>query len=296
MASRVAQTARRARAAARRRLRARLGPPSPNGVPGAQNASASAVADPALWPLRDLYEGKFELEPISYGTVRDYADSTENMLGLASASTDMKNVQRCWMVKAVLGNVAPGSRLLEIGAGEPLVAGLLSRLGYAVTIVDPYDGSGNGPRQYSQFKASYPDLDFIRDQFPPAQGLDGSYDCVYSISVLEHVPLEAIDAVTSGADEAAGERGGCQIHAVDHVLAGWGSDSHREVLDRIVSRLGLDAGRLETEITAMERDPEAYFVSAEAHNQWRGAVPYDSYPMRRIGSINLFGRGGGSSG
>ena len=35
-------------------------------------------------------------------------------------------------------------------------------------------------------------------------------------------------------------------------------------------------------------DPETYFVSAEAHEQWRGAAPYDRYPMRRIASINLF--------
>ena len=89
------------------------------------------------------------------------------MPGLAAASVDMKDLQRCWMVKAVLGNVEPGGRLLEIGAGEPLVAGLLSRLGYEVTIVDPYDGSGNGPREYADFASAYPDLDFVRDQFPP---------------------------------------------------------------------------------------------------------------------------------
>ena len=41
----------------------------------------------------------------------------------------------------------------------------------------------------------------------------------------------------------------------------------------------------------MEPDPETYFVSAEAHNQWRGSVPYDSYPMRRIGSVELSARG-----
>ena len=40
----------------------------------------------------------------------------------------------------------------------------------------------------------------------------------------------------------------------------------------------------------MELDPETYLVSAEAHNVWRGSVPYDSYPMRRIGSVEVFRR------
>jgi hypothetical protein len=82
-------------------------------------------------------------------------------------------------------------------------------------------------------------------------------------------------------------RGGCQIHAVDHVLAGWGADSHREGLERIVAAMGLDGAELAATIERMERDPETYLVSAEAHNQWRGSVPYDSYPMRRIGSVQL---------
>ena len=176
--SRIAHELRRARGAARRRVKAKL----VNGIPaGAQNASAAVIGDADLWPLRDLYEGRFEVPAISYGTVRDYADSTDGIPGLVSASADMKNLQRCWMVKAVLGNVPRGSRLIEIGAGEPLVGGLFSRLGYEVTIVDPYDGSGNGPREYALFASTYPDLKFIRDQFPPAAGLDGAYDCVYSI-------------------------------------------------------------------------------------------------------------------
>ncbi len=41
--------------------------------------------------------------PLSYGTVRDLADSRDNLVGLARANADMKDLQRCWMVKAVLG-------------------------------------------------------------------------------------------------------------------------------------------------------------------------------------------------
>jgi len=256
------------------------------------NASAWAVRESALWPLAERYAGSFPLAPISYGTVRDFADSADQMAGLAGASFDMKDLQRCWMVKAILGNVERGSRLVEIGAGEPLVAGILSRLGYEVTVVDPYDGSGNGPREFKRFQQAYPDLRFVREQFPPRQSLGDGFGAVYSISVLEHVPLDAVAGVVEAGHELAREGGGCSIHAVDHVLAGWGADEHGEKLARIVAALGLSERRLAETIEAMERDPETYFVSAEAHNRWRGALPYDQYTMRRIGSVNLFAEAG----
>ena len=49
------------------------------------------------------------MPPISYGTVRDFADSLDNLGGLARANSDMKDLQRCWAVKAVLGNVEPAA-------------------------------------------------------------------------------------------------------------------------------------------------------------------------------------------
>ena len=270
------RTSARARAAA---LLAQDGAPSTNG-------SERAIPEEGLWPLRELYQGRFREPAISYGTARDLADSARNMTGLAQASLDMKNLQRCWAVKAILGSVEPGQRLVEIGAGEPLVAGLLSRLGYEVTVVDPYDGSGNGPREFEFFRADYPDLRFVRDQFPPRDRLAGEFGAVYSISVLEHVDTDAIEGLLSAAD-ALLSAGGCQIHAVDHVLAGWGSDEHLERLRRIVAALGLSSGALDETLAAAERDTGTYFVSAEAQDGWRGALDYDDYPMRRIISVDL---------
>jgi methyltransferase family protein len=281
----------RARAARSPRIRRLAGkPPLGEGPPGpGPNASAGAIGDESIWPILDLYGG-FRPAPVSYGTVRDFADSTENMPGLAGANFDMKDMQRCWMVKAIVGTVPRGSRVLEIGAGEPLVAGLLTRLGYQATVVDPYDGSGNGPREYEAFKAAYPDVRFIREQFPPQEDLgEEPYAAVYSISVLEHVPLEAIDGLIAAARELVAAAGGHSIHAVDHVLAGWGADEHREKLERIVVASGLSNEELGAAISQLEDDPETYFVSAEAHNRWRGGLPYDSYQMRRIASVNLLG-------
>ncbi len=249
----------------------------------------SAVPDARLWELEDRYRDRFALEPLSYGTVRDFADSWDNLGALARASSDMKDLQRCWMVKAILGNVERGGHLVEIGAGEPLVADLLTRLGFRVTIVDPYDGSGHGPERFDEFRRAYPDLQFIRERFPPSDGLPGEVAAVYSISVLEHIPADAVGDVVATANEAVAP-GGCSIHAVDHVLAGWGADAHLERLEEIVRRSGLVVDTLHRLIRGLETDPEAYFVSAEAHERWRGALPYDDYPMRKIGSIGVLSR------
>ena len=84
--------------------------------------------------------------------------------------------------------------------------------------------------------------------------------------------------------------GGCSIHAIDHVVAGWGAEAHLERLEEIASSSGLPIERLHELSERLEQDPDAYFVSAEAHERWRGALPYDDYPMRRIASIGLLSR------
>ena len=243
-----------------------------------------------LWELEDRYRGSFETEPLTYGTVRDLADSLDNLGGLARANGDMKDLQRCWVLKAVLGNVESGAPLVEIGAGEPLVAGLLARLGHPVTVVDPYDGSDQGPREFDEFRARYPDVEFVRERFPPSDGLPATAACVYSISVLEHVPPEEIAGVISAATRLTAPEG-CSIHAIDHVVSGWGAEAHLERLEEIVRRSGLAAERLRGLIEELRADPDTYFVSAEAHERWRGALPYDDYPMRRIASIALVSHG-----
>jgi hypothetical protein len=261
---------------------------APSGATPGANASAWTIADSALWPIAERYAGEFSLPPVSYGTVRDFADSADHLTGLAGASFDMKDLQRCWTIKAILGNVERGARVLEIGAGEPLVAGMLSRLGYEVVVVDDYMGGGNGPREFKRFQAAYPDVRFVRELFPPQEDVGDDFGAVFSISVLEHVPLEHVGDVVAKGHELVRKRSGCSIHAVDHVLAGWGAEEHRAKLERIVAALGLSAEDLAAQIAAMEGDPETYFVSAEAHNRWRGDLPYDQYTMRRIGSVNLF--------
>ena len=211
------------------------------------------------------------------------------MPGLAGANFDMKDLQRCWMIKAILGNVERGARLLEIGAGEPLVAGALSRVGYDVTVVDPYDGSGNGPREFETFRTAYPDLKFIREQFPPQRP-----PATTSRRLLDLGPRARAAGGDRLGDGAA--RASCWPRSKAARSTPSTTSSPAGVPTNTWRNCGgsppawASPSDLREPIAQLDGDPETYFVSAEAHNRWRGDLPYDQYTMRRIVSVNLFAR------
>ena len=70
-------------------------------------------------------------------------------------------------------------------------------------------------------------------------------------------------------------------------LRGWEPAEHHSRLAALVAGFGVADADLERLLARLDADPEAYFLSAEAHEVWRGSVPYDDYPMRRICSIHL---------
>lgn len=231
---------------------------------------------------------RYPLKPLSYGTVRDFCDSLENLTALATANGDLKDCQRPWVLKAILSKVKAKGRLLEIGAGEPIVADLLQQLGHEVWIVDPYDGSGNGPTAYEQYRARYPKLKFLRSNFAERlQGIEeNSVDCIYSISVLEHVPGPDLNNVFAGMGRFL-KRDGVNIHAIDHVHRGNGADEHLANLRYMVRGFGFQQDELDGLLEAMNADTDTYYLSAESHNRWRGQVPYDQFPMRVCVSIQI---------
>jgi 2-polyprenyl-3-methyl-5-hydroxy-6-metoxy-1,4-benzoquinol methylase len=236
----------------------------------------------------------FRPPELSYGTVSDYCDSADHLPLLATINQDMKDVQRPWVFKAILGTLPKGSRLLEIGAGQPIVADLLARLGYDVWVIDPYDGRDGGPTGANEMRGTYPGVNIVQGIFPidlnPAA--TGTFDGIYSISVLEHVPMDQIDEVCSGIRRFL-KPDGLTIHAIDHVLKGNGDADHLARLKRIVSELDLDTRDLENLLMRLTEDIDTYFLSAESHNRWRGSTSYDEFPMRRCVSIQLCVRAAG---
>lgn len=225
---------------------------------------------------------------LSYGTVRDYCEGFDLYPQLVTYSNDLKDLQRFWMLKAIIATQPKGATLVEIGAGEPLVADLLGRLGYRVIVVDPYEGAGNGPTTADHFKGMYTNVEYVIDWFSPrlAGVRPSSIDCLYSISVVEHIPLDVIGVVVEGMKLFA-KPGATSLHAIDFVAGGAGDVYHHQMLRSFATLLGLSSRAVDDMLVAAASDSDTYYLSAEAHNRWRGTVPYDEFPMRRVLSAQI---------
>lgn len=241
-----------------------------------------------LLNITKRYAGYRVDRSISYATVRDFSDSADNLPMLTSAR-DLKDVQRPWVLKAIIGSIPIGAELLEIGAGTPQVADLLAQIGYHVTVIDPYDGTANGPNEFERLKKTFPRIRFLRGKFPEILSSIGHerFDCIYSISVLEHIDPQEIEKFTAAIHAFSKSNSAITVHAIDHVLSGKGDRWHKEGLLKWCAGFGIAPSMLHETLDRATIDPETYFLSAEAHNLWRGNIPYDDFPMRRCISMQV---------
>ena len=227
----------------------------------------------------------------SYATVRDYCDSVDHLPQIAPTDGDLKNVQRPWAVKALLRSVPPPARILEVGGGEPIVSGFLNELGYDTTLVDPYDGAGNGPTDYDRYVELFPNVKIVRGYFEHLMQAfrQASFDAIFSISVLEHLPIEA----AANCFRAIGEGlspGGVSIHCFDFVLQGAGQEHDWAIARHILQQQaqlenGLHDTALEDLIDRLKTDLETFYLSPQGHHLWRGGRPYEDFPFRKVVSL-----------
>lgn len=254
------------------------------------NPNIPFCTDDFIKKTLDRYSNKYVIEDkLSYATVRDYCDSWDNLNPL-SQHGDLKNVQRPWALKAILSKVPINGKILEIGGGEPIIAATLAKIGYDVTIVDPYDGTGNGPTEYEKYKKKYPEVRLIRDILQPQinelLGEESTFDAIYSISVIEHIAFPEIQKLFS-AMKTYLKPNGYSIHAIDHIHKGEGEKQFRGLIDELSKMSGIPANVVDSVLGKIDYDIDTYFLSAEAHNAWRMRKPYEEFPMRVMVSIQL---------
>lgn len=227
----------------------------------------------------------------SYATVRDYCESVDYLSQITGLDGDLKNVQRPWAVKTLLRTVPPPARLLEIGGGEPIVSGFLSELGYDVTLIDPYEGFGNGPTEYEKYVDCFPNVKIVRGYFEPQMRelVSASFDAVFSVSVLEHLP----EVTAKKCFQAIGEflaPGGASIHCFDFVLQGVGQEydlttarnilNHQAQLENRPAETGFD-----DLLEQLKVNVEVFFLSPQGHHHWRRGLPYQEFPFRKVVSV-----------
>lgn len=226
----------------------------------------------------------------SYATVRDYCESLDELPQITGINGDLKNVQRPWTVKTILANRPPPARLLEIGGGEPIASGLLSELGYDVTLVDPYEGFDHGPADYQRYAELFPHVKIIPEYFRPGMSAlaGGSFDAIFSISVLEH-----LSSSLGACFEAIAEflsPGGASIHCFDFILQGRGEEDHARLAQTILAEQANLAGestapRFDPLLEQLRSDVETFFLSPQGHHKWRRGLPYTEFPFRKVVSI-----------
>lgn len=232
----------------------------------------------------------------SYATVRDYCESLDELPQITAIDGDLKNVQRPWAVKTVLANVPPPARLLEIGGGEPIASGFLSELGYDVTLVDPYDGFGNGPTDYQRYVELFPHVKIIREYFRPGMSVlaAGSFDAIFSVSVLEHIPAASFTSCFEAVAEFLSPQG-VSIHCFDFILQGIG-DAHdfahaQLILSQQLKLTGQTAEEpFEKLLERLRTDVETFLLSPQGHHHWRGGRPYVEFPFRKVVSLQTVAR------
>lgn len=236
--------------------------------------------------LAARYRGR-DVPKLSCATVEDYCDSVDHLPEITGLQGDLKDVQRPWTAKAILGLLAPGSTLLEFGAGRPDVAAVLASCGYKVTAVDPYEGAGRGPVACDQYKAEFPEVDIRRLLFDDAMPLERPVDAIYSISTLEHI--HDLAPVFRGIRKHL-KPGGISLHSVDIVIKGEAEEFHRDIARQVLEFHGHGRESWADFEARAAADVDTYFLGPSGHQMWRGATPYRQFPFRRVISLQTWAR------
>lgn len=140
--------------------------------------------------------------------------------GLYDAGWGIKGHNRPWIVAH--GDWEPGMRFIDVGAGySDLPAYLIDSFDMEGWVADDF-GISTGEELWSRWgdpfelKDKYPKVRYVfRNLGHPSSDLpEGSFDRLYSVSVLEHIPLGQIVAVLNHMGRLL-KPGGIMLHTVD---------------------------------------------------------------------------------
>ncbi|AGW15246.1 hypothetical protein DGI_4032 (plasmid) [Megalodesulfovibrio gigas DSM 1382 = ATCC 19364] len=243
------------------------------------------MGDGIMFYFSDNYE---------YFDCLDAPESTRFQLLLEPLLGRLKDVQRPLAYQVVRQFCPEGAKVLEIGAGVPLVMEALRvSHGCQCTVADKYLGKGRGPVDAAKINQSFPDIEFIDTyvgEFDPRLRED-SFDAVISVSVVEHMAHSELAAFHEDCVRVV-KPGGIIFHAVDVSIDGPADqDELIALLRNFIEHPRLTAlapDRMQT-LEQARMDPAVFTLSPTMWRRWRQLAPpeFDFSVYRRIASLNI---------
>ncbi|MEG3895513.1 glycosyltransferase [Microcoleus sp. SVA1_B6] len=182
-------------------------------------------------------------------------------IGVDHNLANLKLYQDLLAYNFIVNNVPPGSKVLEVGGGNSRVIEALKQ-DYECWNIDKFEGSGNGPREANTttgYRLIFDYMGHFNAELP-----SNYFDCVFSISALEHVP-ETEETFKNICDDINRvlNPDGFSLHCFDIVIK---KDSvwTNAFLYYIFKHIKLQHEMIP--FTQMKEDPDLYVMSEFAYN------------------------------
>ncbi|MEL7444440.1 MAG: class I SAM-dependent methyltransferase [Pseudomonadota bacterium] len=233
-----------------------------------------------------------------YALLRKYEDEFPEAAAPLKIRGMLKDFQNLFVLDQILNRFPEGGRLLEIGGGSCIMMRALNKgrqQKYECWNLDPLDGSGNGPLSASHAgdgevaMKSLNGITIIEERigdFSPNLE-DGWFDLVFSVSVMEHIPIRDWPKCFDDMHRLL-KPGGVVCHAVDlHPLDLTSAEDRLIMLRLAQDKLFRSAAPgIAPTIDDVRKDPDTLSVSPFEYARWLRYMDEPDGPYRRVASGN----------
>jgi 2-polyprenyl-3-methyl-5-hydroxy-6-metoxy-1,4-benzoquinol methylase len=178
---------------------------------------------------------------------------------------DLKCYQDLFIYNFLLTNLPRGSKILEVGGGNSRIFRWFSSY-YDITILDKFEGNGNGPQVIPEHLKNIVIRDYLGSFNNELK--NNSFDCVFSLSVLEHIPFdsETMQNVTKDIERLL-KPNGISVHVVDCVLKNENNYWKHPIVDELMK---LTNNKNTIQASELSEDKDFYYMSEKAYNKtWK---------------------------
>lgn len=196
---------------------------------------------------------------------------------------DLKRYQDLLALAFIEANLAPDSRILEVGGGNSRVLAHLAGR-HECWNIDRFEGLGSGPTEIGETPYRV-----VRDYMGAGNPAlpEGYFDLVFSISALEHVPQDegTFRAILADIDRVL-RPGGLSFHLFDVVLDAGGTLRTNDFLSYLFARV--PTLQRMPDAAALAGDPDLYVMTREGYDAcWKGLTGKSYDAFGRPTSINI---------